>query len=131
MTQITIGKLSQITGCHIETIRYYERIGLLRKPPRSKGGHRLYEESDIRQLTFVRRSRDLGFALDTVRTLLSNIDGGDYTCAEIKAIAVDHLAEVRRKLADLQRLEHGLEDMIAACDGGKVTDCPILEGLYG
>jgi len=130
MTQITIGKVSDRTGCHIETIRYYERIGLLRKPPRSAGGHRLYGEADLRRLTFIRRSRDLGFTLDTVRYLLSHIDGGNYACAEIKIIAVDHLAEVRRKLADLKRLERGLKDMIATCEGGEVTDCPILEALY-
>ena len=130
MSEITIGKLSEKTGCNIETIRYYERIGLLRKPPRSAGGHRLYGDEDIRQLTFVRRSRDLGFTLDTVRNLLSRIDGGDYTCAEIKVIAVDHLAQVGGKLAELKRLERGLKHMIATCDGGDVIDCPILEALY-
>ena len=130
MTQITIGKLSEITGCNIETIRYYEHIGLLRKVPRSMGGHRLYGEEDIRHLTFVRRSRELGFTLHKVRDLLRHVDGGDYTCAEIKIIAIDHLAEVRRKLADLKRLERGLKDMIATCDGGDVPDCPILEALY-
>ena len=72
----------------------------------------------------------MGFTLDTVRNLLSHIDGGDYTCAEIKIIAVDHLAEVRSKLAKLKRLERGLKDMIATCDGGDVIDCPILEELY-
>ena len=130
MPQFTIGKLSEKTGCNIETIRYYERIGLLRKPLRSAGGHRLYDEMDIRQLSFVRRSRELGFTLDTVRNLLSHIDGGDYTCAEIKSIAVAHLADVRTKLADLKRLERGLKDMIATCDGGDVIDCPILDALY-
>jgi MerR family mercuric resistance operon transcriptional regulator len=130
MPQITIGKLSEKTGCNIETIRYYERIGLLRKPLRSAGGHRLYGEMDVRHLTFVRRSRELGFTLDAVRNLLGHIDGGDYTCAEIKIIAVDHLAEVRSKLAELKRLERALKDMIATCDGGDVIDCPILESLY-
>lgn len=130
MPEFTIGKLSDKTGCNIETIRYYERIGLLRKPPRSAGGHRLYVEEDIRQLTFVRRSRELGFTLEAVRNLLSRIEGGGYTCAEIKRIAVDHLSEVHRKLADLKRLERGLEDLIATCDGSDVIDCPILEKLY-
>jgi MerR family mercuric resistance operon transcriptional regulator len=130
MTQITIGKVSEKTGCNIETIRYYERIGLLRKPPRSTGGHRLYGDTDIQRLTFVRRSRDLGFTLDAVKNLLSYIDGGDYTCAEIKIIAVDHLAEVRSKLAELKRLERGLKDMIASCEGDDLIDCPILDALH-
>ena len=69
MTQITIGNLSDKTGCNIETIRYYEPIGLLRKPPRSTGGHRLYGETDIRHLSFVRRSRELGFTLDATQTV--------------------------------------------------------------
>lgn len=130
MAQFTIGKVSEKTGCHIETIRYYERIGILPEPARSAGGHRLYGDDDIRHLIFVRRSRDLGFTLDEVRALLAYMDDGDYTCAEIRTIAVDHLAEVRRKLADLRRLERGLKDMIATCDGGDVTDCPIIEALY-
>jgi MerR family mercuric resistance operon transcriptional regulator len=130
MPEISIGKLSEKTGCNIETIRYYERIGLLRKPARSAGGHRLYGAADLRRLTFVRRSRDLGFTIDTVRNLLDHMDGGDYACAEIRNIAEDHLAEVRRKLAELKRLERGLKDMIATCDGGEAADCPILETLY-
>lgn len=130
MAEITIGKLSKRTGCHIETIRYYERIGLLRKPRRSTGGHRLYGDADIRQLTFVRRSRELGFTLEAVRNLLSYSDGGDHTCAEIKAIALDHLTEVRRKLEELKRLERGLKSMIATCEGDNATDCPILDELY-
>ncbi|MBT5049306.1 MAG: helix-turn-helix domain-containing protein [Rhodospirillaceae bacterium] len=129
MTAVTIGKLANQTGCKIETIRYYERIGLLPKPSRSAGGHRLYADEDTRRLAFIRRSRELGFALDDVRRLLHYVDDGTYSCAEIKAITVDHLAEVRRKLDDLKRLEQALKDMIATCDGGDIPECPILESL--
>ncbi len=130
MKPFTIGVLSKGTGCHIETIRYYERIGLMPKPPRSPGGHRLYEEDHLRRLTFIRRSRELGFTLEEVRGLLRLVDGGSYTCAEVKALTLDHAAEVRRKVADLRKLERVLEEMAAECDGGEVPQCPIIDTLY-
>jgi len=130
MKPFTIGALSKGTGCHIETIRYYERIGLMPDPPRSAGGHRQYGDDDVRRLSFIRRSRELGFSLDEVRGLLHYLDDGDYTCAEVRTIAADHLEEVRRRLAELKGLERALTDMIATCDGGDVPDCPILEALY-
>lgn len=78
---------------------------------------------------FIRRSRELGFPLNEVRDLLHYVDDGNYTCAEIKAITIDHLAEVRRKLADLKKLERALKEMIATCEGGLKPGCPILEAL--
>ena len=130
MKPFTIGALSKGTGCHIETIRYYERIGLMPKPPRSPGGHRLYEEEHLRRLTFIRRSRELGFTLDEVRGLLRLVDGGSYTCTEVKALTLDHAAEVRRKVADLRKLERVLKEMAAECEGGEVPECPIIDALY-
>ncbi len=130
MTPFTIGALSKGTGCNIETIRYYERIGLMPKPPRSPGGHRLYEDDHLRRLTFIRRSRELGFTLEEVRGLLRLVDGGSYTCAEVKALTLDHAAEVRRKVADLRKLERVLKEMAAECDGGEVPECPIIDTLY-
>ena len=118
------------TGCGIETIRYYERIGLLPAPPRSSGGHRLYGDAHLRRLTFVRRSRALGFTLAEVRELLGLVDGGAYTCADVRMITLDHLVEVRRKLADLKRLEAVLDDMAARCEGGRVPDCPVIDALF-
>ena len=130
MKPFTIGALSKGTGCNIETIRYYERIGLLPEPPRSPGGHRLYGEDHLRRLTFIRRSRELGFTLDEVRGLLRLVDGGEYTCAEVKALTLDHVAEVRRKLADLRRMKRVLEEMAAECEGGEVPECPIIDALF-
>lgn len=127
---MTIGSLSKGTGCKIETIRYYERVGLLPAPPRSAGGHRLYGEDHLRRLVFVRRSRALGFGLDEVRVLLGLVDGGAVTCAEVKAVTLGHLAEVRRKLADLKRLEGVLAEMAAQCEGGQVPDCPVIDALF-
>ncbi len=130
MARLSIGALSKATGCNIETIRYYERIGLLPKPPRTQGGHRQYDEPELKRLTFVRRSRALGFTLDEIRGLLGLVDGGDYTCGEVKAITLDHLEEIRRKIADLTRLETVLRDMAAECEGGTVPDCPVIEALF-
>ena len=130
MKPFTIGALSKGTGCHIETIRYYERIGLMPKPPRSPGGHRLYQDDHLRRLTFIRRSRELGFTLEEVRGLLRLVDGGSYTCAEVKALTLDHAAEVRRKVADLRKLERVLKEMAAECEGGEVPECPIVDALF-
>jgi MerR family mercuric resistance operon transcriptional regulator len=127
---LTIGALSKYTGCNIETIRYYERIGLLPGPPRSAGGHRLYGEAHLKRLTFIRHARGLGFTLDDIRGLLGLVDGGAYTCAEVKVLTLDHLGEVRRKLADLRRLEKVLKDMAEECDGGAVPDCPVIDALF-
>lgn len=128
--RLTIGQLSKRTGCNIETIRYYEKIGLLPPPPRSEGGYRLYGEDHLKRLTFVRRSRELGFSLDEIRGLLRLVDGGNYTCAEVKEITLEHLDAVRRKIADLQTLERVLRDMVSQCDDGKVPECPVIEALF-
>ena len=127
---LSIGALSRRTGVNIETIRFYERIGILAKPPRSAAGHRIYGQAQLMRLGFVRRSRELGFSLDEVRRLLQLVDGGRYTCAEVKAITLDHLAEIRRKIADLRRLEHTLASVASRCRGGKVPDCPVIEALF-
>jgi MerR family mercuric resistance operon transcriptional regulator len=124
-----IGALSERTGCNIETIRYYERIGLMPSVPRSGGGHRVYGEAQARRLGFIRRTRQLGFTLDEVRTLLRLVDGGRYTCAQVKRITVHHLDDVRRKIADLRKIEHALGDMAAECDGGTVPKCAVIDAL--
>ena len=125
-----IGELARATGLNVETIRYYERIGLMPPATRSDGGHRLYGESQGRRLGFIRRTRELGFTLDQVRTLLKLVDGGRYTCAQVKRITVHHLDEVRRKVADLRKIERGLAEMAAQCDGGTVPKCPVIDALF-
>lgn len=126
----TIGRLSKETGCNIETIRYYERKGILTAPPRSGGGHRLYGEKHLKRLTFVRRSRELGFTLKQVRRLLELVDGGKYTCAEVEEIAQEHLREIQKKMSDLRKLEGALEKMVSQCAGGSVPDCPVIDALF-
>ena len=125
-----IGALSKQTGCNIETIRYYERIGMMPLAPRSDGGHRLYGEAQARRLGFIRRTRQLGFTLDQIRTLLKLVDGGRYTCAQVKRITVHHLDEVQRKAADLRKIERVLREMAAQCDGGTVPACPVIDALF-
>ena len=130
MQRFTRGVIAKRTGVNIETVRYYERIGLLPAPPRSEGGHRMYNEELLRRLHFIRRSRELGFTLDEVRGLLRLVDGGDYTCGEVEALTTAHLGEVRRKLADLKRLEKVLREMISRCESGEVPECPVIEALF-
>lgn len=125
-----IGALSERTGCNIETIRYYERIGLMAPATRSGGGHRRYGETHARRLGFIRRTRQLGFPLDEVRTLLRLVDGGRYTCAQVKRITLHHLDDVRRRIADLRKIERVLDEMVAQCDGGTVPECPVIDALF-
>ena len=127
---VTIGGLSKQTGCNIETIRYYERIGLLPKPPRTEGGHRLYEREQIKRLVFIRRSRELGFSLDEIRTLLQLVDGKQYTCQEVKALTEEHLGDIKKKIADLKKLQKTLGEISAQCQGGQVPECPMIDALF-
>ena len=129
-TQLMIGALSRQTGCNIETIRYYERIGMLPAPPRTEGGHRCYSEAHLKRLTFIRRGRELGFKLDEIRSLLGLVDGGDYTCGEVLALTREHLEAIRAKIGDLKRLEKTLADIANQCDGGTVPECPIVDALF-
>jgi len=123
------GELAERSGCHIETVRFYEKRGLLPAPPRTAGGHRDYAPEHLRRLTFIRRARELGFTLGEVRGLLGLVDGGDWTCAEVRKMTLEHLASVRRKIAGLQKLGAILDDMAAECDGGAVPECPIIDAL--
>ena len=125
-----IGTLSKRTGCNIETIRYYERIGVMPKPPRTEGGLRVYSADHLKRLTFVRRSRELGFTLDQVRDLLLLVDRKDYTCDEVKDMTLEHVGDVRQKIADLRKLERVLKGMVSQCNRGAVPDCPVIDALF-
>lgn len=128
--EIQIGELSRRTGCNIETIRYYERIGMLPPPPRSATRYRLYEVDDVHRLRFVRRARELGFSLDEVRALLAlSTDTGMETCVEVRELAVGHLADVRAKITDLRAMERALADAVRRCDAGAASGCPLIEAL--
>ena len=128
--EFSIGRLSKHTGCNVETIRYYEKIGLLAAPPRTAGGHRIYGGEHARRLGFIRRSRELGFSLDEIRALLGLADGGDYNCGKVKEITVHHLQSVKDKIRDLRKLERTLTTISNECEGGIAPHCPIIEALY-
>ena len=128
--QMSRGSLAKQTGVNIETIRYYEKIGLIPEPKRSSGGHRIYDQSQLRRLSFIRRTRDLGFTLKEVRALFELVDGGDYTCAEVRDRTIVHLEDVEQKICDLQKMQSTLRSMAAKCDGGLVPECPIVDTLY-
>ena len=128
--EFTIGEMSRRTGCKIETIRYYERAGLMPAPPRSSGGYRLYGEAHQKRLNFIRRGRELGFSLDRVRELLTLAEGGGSNCDEVKETTLDHLSDIESKIADLSRMAKLLRQKAALCKGGNVPECPILEALF-
>ncbi|MBL4642844.1 MAG: helix-turn-helix domain-containing protein [Flavobacteriaceae bacterium] len=136
MSEITIkrgyaiGEMSRQTGVNIETIRYYERIGIIPKPDRTEGGNRQYNHDELKRLSFVRRCRELGFSLNEIRALLEMADRDDFTCNEVHDMTASHLINVKKKLNDLKRLERVLKGMVAECSKGDVPDCPIIDTLF-
>ena len=126
----TRGRIAKEVGCNVESVRYYEQIGLMHVPQRSPGGYRLYGAAERRRLWFILRARELGFSIDEVRSLLSLVDGGDYSCGEIRDLTLTHLADVRDKIADLRQLERTLAEISSCCEGGSGPDCPIVEALF-
>ncbi len=127
---LSSGALAREAGVNIETIRYYEKIGLLPEPLRADNGYRVYGETGLKRLSFIRRCRELGFSLDEVRGLLGLVDGGDYTCAEVRDLSIVRLGDVRQKIRDLRKMERTLKEMVSQCDGGLVPECPIVDRLY-
>mgnify|MGYP002778168198 CR=1 FL=1 len=124
-----IGELAAATGCHFETIRYYEKVGLLPKPQRSASGYRAYRPGDIARVRFITRGRALGFSLDEIRSLLHLSESPNLACGDVDALARRHLVEVREKLAQLQRMEAELVATIERCSGGQRATCAVLESL--
>ena len=131
--EIPIGELSRRTGCKVETVRYYERIGLLPKARREGGGRfRRYDGDDVARLRFIRRARRLGFTLDEVRGLLRLATGvGENVRAEARSLAAAHVAEIREKITDLQAMEAVLSKAICECEAGRQTRCPLIDVLSG
>ena len=126
---LTIGHLARETGTKVETVRFYEKSGLLPAPARTEGNYRSYDRVHLNRRSFVRRARDLGFSLDQIRDLLALSDDRGQSCAAVDAIAKEHRAEVERKIADLRSLKKELDRMIDQCGCGVVADCRIIESL--
>ena len=126
----SIGELSRLTGVNIETIRYYERINMMPHPPRTASGHRVYGEVETRTLSFIRRSRELGFTLDEIRALLAlSAEQGQEVCADVRHLAANHLRDVRAKIADLRAMERILADAVRRCEEGESARCPLIDAL--
>lgn len=126
---MSIGDAATATGLAADTIRYYEKIGLLAKPPRSAGNYRSYGPSDVRKLGFVRRARELGFRVEQVRELLGLASVRERDCCRVDELTEEHLVSIDRKIRDLQALRRELASLLESCKGGTVNDCKILEAL--
>ena len=127
--ELTIGRLSELTGVNIETIRYYERTKVLPAPARTESGRRVYQSADIRTLAFLRRARELGFSLDEIRALLRLGGPEKASCREVRRIAAHHLDDIRAKISDLRKLERLLAKTVAQCTGTTAPVCPVLDIL--
>ncbi|KUP93687.1 MerR family transcriptional regulator [Tritonibacter horizontis] len=126
---LTIGTLAKKTGTKVQTIRYYEQIGLMPEPGRTEGGQRRYGDAELDRLSFVRHARQLGFSLDAIRELLDLSDHPGKSCAEADAIARRQLKQVEQRLARLEALRTELKRMVHECSGGQTSDCRVLEVL--
>lgn len=126
---MNIGQAASESGVNAKTIRYYESIGLIPEARRTEGGYRTYSENDVATLRFIYHSRGLGFSVKDVATLLDLWRNRQRASADVKALAVTHIDEIDRKLAELQRMKDTLVDLTHRCHGDDRPDCPILEGL--
>lgn len=126
---LTIGSLARKTGTKVQTIRYYEQIGLMPEPGRTEGGQRRYGDDELDRLAFIRHARQLGFSLEAIRELLDLSDHPHRPCLEADAIARRQLKQVEQRLARLEALRTELKRMVHECSGGQTADCRVLEVL--
>ena len=124
------GELAKRTGCHLETIRYYENAGLMPEPARTDAGHRIYDRDEERRLKFILRARELGFTIEELRQMLSLADGEGGSCRNIHAMTKSHIAGIRQKISDLQKLDATLSEISKRCARGDAPECPIIDALY-
>lgn len=129
MRGMSIGELARATGTKAETIRYYERIGLLPRPARTESNYRSYGTADVARLSFIRRARSLGFSIGQVSALLDLADRRDRSCDAVDALAKEHLETIEAKIADLKALRRELADLIGQCRQGTIAECRILDAL--
>lgn len=127
--RFSIGELAARSGCKVPTIRYYEEIGLLERPERTEGGQRRYTEAAARRLVFIRRSRELGFSLDAIRSLLDLSGDRDHSCAEVDEIATEHIAEIDERMASLAAMRDALHDVVEQCRRTTILECRVIDAL--
>lgn len=129
-TTYSRGQLARATGVKGETIRYYETCGLLNAPARSAGGHRIYTEGHAGQLKFIRRCRELGFAISEIDGLLGLVVAQEKSCEQVRRATETHLSDVKNKIKDLRKMERTLKELIGQCDANSSPACPVIEALY-
>ena len=130
---VSRGVLAKQSGCNIETIRYYESIGLMPAPARTASGYRKYDDEHLRRLNFIQRARALGFTSEKIQDLLELTDSdGGHTRADVKSLTEAHIDEIAQKIRDLQKIKRRLSQISSFCDGSKKSakTCPILESLF-
>ena len=125
---VAIGEASRISGVSIETIRYYEREGIIAKAGRTASGRRAYSDAEISELRFIKRCRDLGFPLGQAVELRNMAKTPGASCQTVEAVGTQHLEEVRSKIVELKKLERALTELVSNCSDGS-NDCPLLEAL--
>lgn len=127
--EFTIGRVAKAANCKVQTVRYYEQIGLLPAPARTSGNQRIYDASTIQRLKFIRHARELGFPLQAIRDLCSLSDHPDQSCEAADQIAKEQLIEVEKRLQRLEALRDELGRMVEQCKGGRIEDCRVIEVL--
>lgn len=127
--KLSIGQAAREAGCKVQTLRYYEELGLLPKPLRTAGNQRVYGAEHLKRLAFIRNARELGFSLEAIRELLALGAQPEQSCAEVDAIAGAHLAEVERKIKALTALRGELKRMVQSCRRGRIAECRVIEVL--
>lgn len=125
----SIGQMASAGNCKVQTLRYYEQIGLLPEPPRNQGNQRIYTQAHRDRLGFIRHSRELGFSLERIREILALNDDPSHSCEDVDQIARKHLQQVESKIRRLQSMQKELKRMIGRCHGNQVADCQIIEVL--
>lgn len=129
--RLAIGDLARRTGTKVNTIRFYEDIGLLPRPMRTASGRRTYDAADVRRLSFIRHGRRLGFSVEEIRSLLALADEPERDCAEAAAIARQHLLDIEARITRLETLRDALADVAVSCEGGRARDCRVIEAIAG
>ena len=130
MQTLKTGELAQQAGVNVETLRFYERKGLLPEPPRRVSGYREYPPESVQRVQFIKRAQELGFSLREIKELLALRVQAGTTCADVRQRAREKVADVQQKIADLKAIERSLEKLVRSCSGrGPLSECPILEHL--
>lgn len=127
--ELTRGRIAKEAGVNIETIRFFERIGLMPNPLRTASGYRIYRNDDLKRLKFIRRTKELGFSNQEIKGLLQMVDG-TYACDDVKDIALNNVEIIQKKISDLDKMKDALTNMASECSGGRSPDCAIIDRLF-